>query len=199
MALPKQLKSARMTNATPANTIDTETDAFEESVLDVLGLTAGTNVNAPSYFKLSAAKLSIPMAKALAADQNTVANTPLLVAMATEEYDTDGIHDNVTNNSRLTCQTAGKYLVVAHCAYTADAVGHRAILLLKNGTEVARVLAAGVTAFTGDTAPALDGLLLVHHIALVATDYMEMTFTQNSTNDIDVEPPTFLAMHRTGG
>lgn len=37
----------------------------------------------------------------------------------TEAYDTDSIHDG-TNPTRLTCKTAGKYLIVGHIAIAAD-------------------------------------------------------------------------------
>ena len=45
------------------------------------------------------------------------ANTEILVAFTTEEFDTNGFHDNSTNNSRLTIPAgyAGKYIVAAYC------------------------------------------------------------------------------------
>ena len=36
-----------------------------------------------------------------------------ILSFDSERYDTDSIHDTVTNNSRLTCKTPGKYLIVA--------------------------------------------------------------------------------------
>lgn len=49
--------------------------------------------------------------------------TPL--AFNSERYDTDEIHDPVTNNSRLTCKTPGKYLIVAHLEFQPNATGIR--------------------------------------------------------------------------
>lgn len=41
------------------------------------------------------------------------AGNAAVVAFASESYDTDAIHDNSTNNSRLTCKTAGYYHISA--------------------------------------------------------------------------------------
>lgn len=38
----------------------------------------------------------------------------------TETYDNDGIHSSVTNSSRLTVQTAGKYLIESQWAWSAS-------------------------------------------------------------------------------
>mgnify|MGYP001591350753 CR=1 FL=1 len=45
----------------------------------------------------------------------------LLLTWDTEEFDTDTIHDNATNNSRLTCKTAGKYLVCVNAHFNSAA------------------------------------------------------------------------------
>ncbi len=42
-----------------------------------------------------------------------------------ERYDTDGIHDLITNNERLTCRTAGKYLIVFNFRFATNANGIR--------------------------------------------------------------------------
>lgn len=51
-----------------------------------------------------------------------------------ERYDTDTIHDTVTNNSRLTCKTAGKYVMFGTFFFAADATERRAIGIYLNGT-----------------------------------------------------------------
>jgi len=50
-----------------------------------------------------------------------------------EDYDTDNIHDLVTNTSRLTCRTTGKYLVSLTVCFAGNATGTRAAYVLKNG------------------------------------------------------------------
>jgi hypothetical protein len=55
------------------------------------------------------------------------------VAFDTERYDTDAIHDNATNNSRLTCKTAGKYEIGGRGRFDLNNVGWRHLLLKLNG------------------------------------------------------------------
>jgi hypothetical protein len=56
------------------------------------------------------------------------------VALNSERYDTDTIHDLATNTSRLTCKTAGKYSIVFYGLLDANATGHRFARILLNGT-----------------------------------------------------------------
>lgn len=52
-----------------------------------------------------------------------------------ETADNDGMHDNTTNNSRLTIQTAGLYLVVGQVAFaTTSSTGSRSVQVTLNGT-----------------------------------------------------------------
>jgi hypothetical protein len=61
----------------------------------------------------------------------TATNT--IIAFDAERYDTDNIHDNVTNNSRLTCRTAGKYLITANLGFGTTAAGTRQLSIYLNG------------------------------------------------------------------
>jgi len=58
--------------------------------------------------------------------------TPL--SFDSERWDTDNIHDTVTNNSRLTCRTPGYYLIVAQVVWDNVAVGRRILDIRLNGT-----------------------------------------------------------------
>jgi hypothetical protein len=52
-----------------------------------------------------------------------------------ERYDTDSIHSTVSNTSRLTCQTDGKYLISANIHFASSAAGtSRAIIIELNGS-----------------------------------------------------------------
>lgn len=62
------------------------------------------------------------------------ANTYVTVAYAAENWDTDTMHDNVTNNSRITFTTAGKYVVIANSATTSPVVFGNRIRL--NGSTI---------------------------------------------------------------
>ncbi|MBA7707028.1 hypothetical protein ES703_115889 [subsurface metagenome] len=64
----------------------------------------------------------------------TVTETTL--AFNSERYDTDGIHDNAVNNSRLTCKTAGVYVIVAQVRFSVSATGYRIVKIRYNDTTV---------------------------------------------------------------
>jgi hypothetical protein len=55
-----------------------------------------------------------------------------------EVWDTEGIHDPAVNPSRLTCKTAGTYLIVANCGLALAAGGSfRQYRLMVNGSNIA--------------------------------------------------------------
>jgi len=56
------------------------------------------------------------------ATQAITANTDTAVAFDVETVDTDTLHDNVTNNTRLTAAIAGKYLVTGFVEYDTPSV-----------------------------------------------------------------------------
>ncbi len=66
----------------------------------------------------------------------TVAVGATFLAFNSERYDTDSIHDNSTNNSRLTCKTAGKYIVIAQVTFAMDPEGVRYCHLVRNGNTL---------------------------------------------------------------
>lgn len=61
-------------------------------------------------------------------------NTWTTIAFNSETFDTDTMHDNVTNNSRITIKTAGKYLIGGINAFSTNATCGARIYL--NGTSV---------------------------------------------------------------
>src|SRR5947199_110600 len=74
-----------------------------------------------------------PAARAKRTTTQSVANgTWTLVLLDGEDFDTDTIHDTVTNTDRLTCKTAGKYLVVANLVFALNSTGERLAYIQKN-------------------------------------------------------------------
>ena len=102
-------------------------------------------------------------------------NTATIATWNTETYDTDGMHDNVTNNSRITIKTAGKYHFSCYGAWTGNSTGSRIIDFLKNGTSMAMTQyvpiskAQHTTSYVGDFA---------------VNDYVEIEVTQDSGGDL---------------
>lgn len=65
--------------------------------------------------------------------------TLTIVSFNAELFDTDGMHDTVTNNSRITINTAGFYTVGFNAAFAAsgDYTRTRAILRMNGATDIA--------------------------------------------------------------
>lgn len=97
-----------------------------------------------------------------------------------ERFDTDNIHDTVTNNSRLTCKTAGKYYIQASVVFETNATGIRSIDLVING--VTSIGSTKVVAINGDTV----NLQVSAIYELAVNDYVTVTGYQNSGGDLNV-------------
>ncbi|GAI54296.1 unnamed protein product [marine sediment metagenome] len=97
-----------------------------------------------------------------------------------ETYDTDNIHDPVTNNGRLTCRTAGKYLAVLDVAFSASNVGERTLIIMKSP-----FLAIGYTRLeaTGNW-PWVCSVSTIHQLAV--DDYIYAQVYQTSGGALNV-------------
>lgn len=58
------------------------------------------------------------------------------ISFDAEAFDTDSMHSTVTNTSRITINTAAKYLIHATGTWAAGGTGYRMIMLRKNGTDI---------------------------------------------------------------
>lgn len=106
--------------------------------------------------------------------------TETSLAFDTERYDTDTIHDAVTNNSRLTAKTAGKYLIVGQAYMAASDAGIRYFVFRLNG-----VTYIGITEW--DTA---QGSVTAMHSSTIydmaVDDYVECRVYQSSGGALNV-------------
>jgi len=75
------------------------------------------------------------------ADQSVLHGICATLSFNSERFDTDNIHDTVTNNSRLTCKTAGKYLISVSISFTANTTGDRYLRIWLNGNVVIAAIA----------------------------------------------------------
>jgi hypothetical protein len=113
-------------------------------------------------------------------NQTLVSNTFTAISFDAERFDNDTIHDNVTNNSRLTCRTAGKYLIGANLIFAVDATGAREGILRVNGT----LLIAGVSA---PAVAVINNYVNVNCIYdLAVGDYVELLAFQSTAGNLDV-------------
>lgn len=100
-------------------------------------------------------------------------DTATALTFNTERWDTDTIHDTVTNAERLTCKTAGKYVITANIEWAlATSAGLRRLDLRLNGaTVIARELS-----------PSADNMIqsIATIYSLAVNDYVEVVAYQNS-------------------
>jgi hypothetical protein len=132
------------------------------------------------------------------ANQTYTASTPLTLAFNSERYDTDAIHDTSTNNSRLTCKTAGKYHIWATIEWDVQTGGSsiRSIIIKLGGATVI----GKVTVFDTPTAG------LVEHVScdyeLAVNNYVEVIADADNGTGLEIVAsanysPAF-GMHRIG-
>jgi len=97
--------------------------------------------------------------------------THTALAFNSERYDTDTIHDLVTNNSRLTCKTAGKYLIGGCISFeNIDDTRISELYIRFNGaTIIAHAFrAVGATANVGQLVSCIYDLAVNDYVELVA-------------------------------
>jgi hypothetical protein len=87
--------------------------------------------------------------------------------MAAENFDTDTMHDNSTNNTRITIKTAGKYLIGGAVQTSSNtALGLR--ILLNGSTQIARLFQGNSGVTEGATISTLYDFSVNDYIELQA-------------------------------
>lgn len=111
------------------------------------------------------------------------ASTWTAMLLTSEDFDTDTMHDNATNNSRVTIPTGhgGRYVITACVAFAASAGGSiRGIAISKNGTRIAVDYRTPLS-----SQPTLMSVSLVDTAA--AADYYEVAVYQNSAGALNTD------------
>jgi len=116
----------------------------------------------PKVFAYRSATQTIPTADGTA------------LALNVELFDTDSMHDNATNNTRITFRTAGTYVVDLSSSWAADPA-NAYIKILKNGTSDLKL-----QQIVGD----YRSMSLTAIRDFVVGDYIEMIVFQNSGGDL---------------
>jgi hypothetical protein len=109
--------------------------------------------------------------------------TNYMVAFNTENYDTDGFHDNTTNNSRITIPTGkgGKYLVNLNANNALGSVGAYVIArIYLNGSQLTQGYREG---FVWNAVTVVNASAV---LTLSAGDYIEMGYQQNNTETVNM-------------
>ncbi len=101
--------------------------------------------------------------------------TPTALTFDSERFDTDGIHSTASNTGRLTCVTAGKYVITGHVQFDNNATGFRTISIRLN---------AGATIIAAQASNAVNGdstnLSITVIYDLATNDYVQLYVYQNS-------------------
>jgi hypothetical protein len=123
---------------------------------------------------------TVPAAKVYHnANQTINNNAATALAFNSERFDTDTIHDPAAN-TRLTCKTAGRYLITAMCRFAENATGIRELSIRLNGG----------TFIADDVRMATSGNVTALMVSCVwdmaVNDYVEAIAYQNSTVGLDV-------------
>ena len=106
----------------------------------------------------------------------------IALAFNTERWDTNAIHDNVTNNSRLTCKTAGKYTINGCFSFAANATGYRQGSIRLNGTTL-----ISISGFGAPPSPYEPRVALSCTYNLAVNDYVELMAFQDSGGNLNVQ------------
>ena len=115
------------------------------------------------------------------------------LAFNTERYDTASMHDNATNNSRLTAPVSGVYAVTAQLKWSPNTTQSRQLFLRKNGTTEIGIVDSGAEAGVGQVTQESTT-----QVRLAAGDYVEVVVAQStnpqvtlSISKIDESSPEF--------
>jgi hypothetical protein len=122
------------------------------------------------------------------ANQSISNNTSTAISFDVENYDSDGFHDNATNNTRITIPSgkAGKYLFTFTVRFAGNTTNRRDLLFRINGSDSGNLMRTQVLSD--------GGLALIYnasvHLNLSVADYVEMAVVQTSGGALDVDSGT---------
>lgn len=145
------------------------------------GAIVNADINAAAAIDLS--KIAFSGASVATAGGSITSNATATVAWNTENYDTDTYHDNVTNNSRLTVPSTGKYLITCSINLSSSqALIHTALLLRVDGTtNIGRQYTYATDAATTAPVNSANGVNLSVVISLTAGQYVEALLASNAS------------------
>lgn len=104
-----------------------------------------------------------------------------IVNWTAEDFDVSGMHDNTTNNTRITLIKGGIYLVIAAIWWEDDSagVGYRRVGIRLNGATV-----------LAESKNGINGLQTGNHISGIfdadSGDYFDILVTQTSGGNLDI-------------
>jgi hypothetical protein len=119
------------------------------------------------------------------ANQSLADSTLTVLAFNTETFDTDTMHDTVTNNSRITINTAGRYFVFGSVQFAPNATGYRRVDIWLNGVLTGTALVVWLGANAGGVASTVGMAFTLYTFAV--NDYIELAAVQASGGALNAE------------
>lgn len=127
------------------------------------------------------------------AAQTLTTNVLTILTANSENFDNDAMHSTVTNTSRITCQTAGRYLFIANVTFVANATGGRLLDFVVNGVG----LTGSGMQFQSPGSGSAINLTYARMITLAVSDYVETRVRQISGGNLDCTLVEFGATFMT--
>lgn len=137
---------------------------------------------------------AVPTARVIKGGAQSIPNIAYTaVTFDGETFDTDTLHDNVTNPERLTAVRAGTYKIFGTVGFAASAAGtQRNVRVYKNG------VASNFTSVGGMNATIQPYIPVEDLLSLAAGDYVELRAYQDSGAALDALAASIFAMIRIG-
>jgi hypothetical protein len=117
------------------------------------------------------------------ADQTIATSSATAITFNSESIDSNGYHDNVTNNSRITIPSgkAGKYWVSTQLSYAPNTTGYRSINIRKNGTTIGGMYTAPIGGASWNSI-----ITFVQIVDCAVSDYLEIFSVQTSGGNLNI-------------
>ncbi len=107
--------------------------------------------------------------------------TGVAITFDVERWDTNDIHSNVTNNSRLVCPISGTYSVAGNVIFAANTTGARRLYMMLNGTIVINSMLVSAESTGFPTHLSTSTLWSMN-----PGDYLELYAYQNSGGNLNL-------------
>lgn len=125
--------------------------------------------------------------------QTVAANTLTVLTADSESFDNDSMHSTSTNTSRLTIQTAGRYLFVATVIFATGTATERNVQFLVDGTTAYEGTKVNANASGSQNTV----LTAVRMIVVTAGQYVEVRARQRTSGDLAVTLSEFAGLFQT--
>lgn len=126
-----------------------------------------------------------------ASGQTLTTATATILNCGAESLDNDAMHSTVTNNSRITAQTAGRYLFVCTVEFAANTTGIRQVFFKKGGATV-------LQGFRQNATSSFNAIFQATQVIVLAVgEYIELEAYQSSGGNLNCTPREFAALLQT--